>query len=68
MIKEIIVYTYICDRCSKNSSDEEENCGWNDAGYAWDCASDNDWIEHEGKHYCSGCYDYDNDDNLIIKD
>ena len=68
MIKEITVYTYICDRCGKNSSDVDEVCGWNDKGFAWDCADENNWIEHEGKHYCSDCYDYDNDDNLIIKD
>ena len=25
-----------------------------------------DWIEHEGKNYCSDCFNHDDDDKIII--
>ena len=26
-----------------------------------------EWIEEAGKHYCTDCYSYDDEDKLIIK-
>lgn len=28
---------------------------------------ESDWIKEEHNHYCPDCYEYDDDDNLIIK-
>lgn len=25
------------------------------------------WIEHEGKHYCPDCYEYDMNEEIVIK-
>ena len=67
MIKEIKVYTFICDNCGKDSSEDSDYSGWNDKGFAWECATEDNWIEYEGNHYCPTCYNYDNEDNLIIR-
>lgn len=67
MYKEIPMYTVICDCCGADSSEDSEYSAWNDKDFALDCAKEDNWIEHEEKHYCSNCYHYDDDDNLIIK-
>ena len=68
MIKEITVYTVICDRCGKDSNSGEEHCGWSDKDIAFDIAVDYaDFIEIDRKHYCSNCYFYDDDDNIIVR-
>jgi len=68
MIKEIAVYTIICDCCGKNSSDESGYCGWNNIEHAWDCAVEDNWAKNEDKHYCPDCYHYDDNNNLVIKE
>lgn len=68
MIKEITVYTVICDRCGKDSNDNGEHVGWVGKQNAIDIAIDyNYFIDVDGKHYCDDCYYYDDEDNLIIK-
>lgn len=68
MIIEVKMYTVKCDNCGEEWETDEYS-GWNDPDYAWDCASEDDWIEDEkvkDKHYCKECYSYDDDDNVII--
>ena len=67
MVKEVIMYTVICDNCGKDSNEGSALSVWTDKDYAIDVAIDKDFIEHEGKHYCEDCYYYDDDDNLVIK-
>lgn len=68
MIKEIIVYTVICDRCGKDSCDNTGYSGWNDKVYALDQAYDGWFIEIDGKDYCEDCHYYDDEDNLKAKE
>lgn len=67
MIKEVIVFTVVCDNCGKDSSDGCEHLGWDDENYALDCAMNADFIENNHSHYCPDCASYDDDDNFIIK-
>lgn len=67
MIKELKMYTVICDNCGKDCNEGEEYSCWNDIGYAEEVAMNADWIEEDDKHYCHDCYSYDDNDNLIIK-
>jgi len=67
MIKEIKMFTIICDNCGKDVCDGEEFSCWNDEGYVKDCASDADWVEHNNGDYCPNCYEYDDNDELIFK-
>ncbi len=66
MIKEITIYTVICDNCGVDSNANGEYMGWNDLEYAESLASEDDWIKDIDKHYCNDCYNYDDEDNLII--
>ena len=69
MIKEIICYTVICDRCGTNYYDGSCTVGYTDAEISLDEAIDEgNWKEIEEKHYCLMCYDYDDNDNLIVKE
>jgi hypothetical protein len=34
--------------------------------YAEDVAMEADWIREGDEHYCTDCFEYDDDDNLII--
>jgi len=66
MIKIVKMYTIICDNCGKDVNEGEEYAAWNDEGFAQDIAMEADWIKEDDKHYCTDCYEYDDDDNLII--
>jgi hypothetical protein len=68
MIKELKIYTVICDSCGKDSADGAEYAGWNDKDFSVDCAVDDDWVKHPDgiHHYCPNCYEYNDDDELVI--
>ncbi len=71
MIKELKMYTIICDGCGKDVCNGSEYSGWDDVDYVWDTADEESWIKNEDyddtHHYCPECYEYDDDDNLVIK-
>lgn len=67
MYKEFQTFTLICDNCGKDSNAECEYCGWDDKDYVLDCAKEDNWIEENDKHYCPDCYEYDDEDNLVLK-
>ena len=66
MIKEVTMFTVVCDNCGSDANEGEEYSCWNDKGYAIDTAMELDWIEEDDKHYCPKCFTYDDDDNLVI--
>ncbi len=65
MIKEVTMYTVICDNCGADVNKDQEYSCWGDRGYARDFAVDADWVEVDDKHYCDQCFSYD-DGNLVI--
>ncbi len=67
MIKEMTMYTAVCDECGQQLNVGDEIIAWNDKGYAEDIAMDSDWVTDNDKHYCPDCYYYDEDDKLIIQ-
>ena len=69
MIKEVIVYTVICDKCGKANAENSGHCGWTDKSYALDEALDYEWEMIDNKHYCPDCYEYDEDaDEYKVKE
>ena len=58
MIKEVIYYDIICDRCGKSFSEESEMC-YTDKDSALMVAEQSEWIDINGKHYCPDCYELD---------
>lgn len=70
MVKPVIMYTVICDNCGVDSNKDSDVSCWSEKSYSVDCAIDDGWIEDDSddeKHYCKHCYEYDEQDNLIIK-
>jgi hypothetical protein len=67
MIKELKMFTVICDNCKKSADDETDYSCWNEENFAEDVALEAGYIKEDDKHYCSNCFEYDDDDNLIIK-
>jgi len=67
MIKELTVYTVVCDRCAKDINEGEDYTCWNDKEYAQECALEARWIKEDDRHYCPDCYTHDDDDNIVIK-
>jgi hypothetical protein len=67
MIQEVTMFTIICDGCGKDVCDGTEYSAWNDTSYVVDSAIEENWHVEDGKHYCPDCFEYDDDDNLIIK-
>lgn len=61
-------YGIQCDRCREIF--EHPITGftiWVDTGAAFEYAQEYSWIEHEGKHYCPECYEYDLNEEIVIK-
>ena len=67
MIKEITVYTIICDNCGKDVNKDSGYSGWDDKDYVLDVARESDWHTEEDSQYCPDCFTYDDDDNIVIK-
>jgi hypothetical protein len=70
MIKEVQMYTVICDNCGKDCCEGSEYSCWNDSAAARDVAMDDNWTEDRDfdKHYCPDCWSYDDQDNVIINE
>ena len=66
MIKPVTYYTVACDNCGAEAFANDEYTAWNDAQFAEDCASEIGYTIDGEKHYCPKCYEYDDNDNLII--
>ena len=69
MIKPVIMYSVICDRCGKAFIDEFNGIvAWVDEGTAKEQAMESEWVEIGDKHYCPDCYEFDDElDEYIPK-
>lgn len=65
MIVEEIFYGVKCNRC-KEVYEDGEHSYWSDADSAIENATESEWIEQKGKHYCTNCYDIKEDTDEII--
>lgn len=66
MIKEVTMYTVICDNCGSDSCSGSEYSCWSDKSYAHEIAMESDWQTHEGKDYCPYCISLDDEDNIVV--
>jgi hypothetical protein len=67
MIEKVEMYTVVCDNCGEDVASGQEYSCWNDKSYAEDNAVDSDWHKEDDKHYCPNCFEFDDEDNLIIQ-
>jgi hypothetical protein len=68
MIQEVKMYTIFCDICGCDVNEGSEFAGWNDKSYLEDVAQEEGWKKLDDKHYCTECFEYDDDDELVIFD
>lgn len=62
MIKEVTMYSVVCDRCGKPFIDEFNGIvAWLDEGTAKEQAMESEWAEIGNKHYCPDCYEFDDE-------
>lgn len=68
MILKVDMYTVQCDNCKCTSGDyPSEYSAWNDKNGAEEEAMESGWTREEDNHYCPECYEYDDEDNLVVK-
>jgi len=67
MIKEVTMFTLVCDNCGKDVNEDTDFSCWNDKGVLKELADDQCWVEVEDKHYCHDCYIYDENDEILVR-
>jgi hypothetical protein len=68
MLKEVKMFTVVCDNCDKDENADAEYSAWSDAQFAEDVAMEADWLKEGAKHYCPECFSYGENDELILKE
>jgi hypothetical protein len=67
MIKEVKMFTLVCDCCGKDVNEDTAYSCWNETSYLHDLADDEGWAKDGDKDYCEDCFEYDDNDQLIIE-
>ncbi len=62
---KIEMYTVKCDNCHDEFQTNDYSC-FTDKQLSWEQAEHWTWTEHEGNHYCDECWDYGDEDEIII--
>lgn len=65
MIVQEIFYGVKCDRC-REIYEAGDYAYYSEKNSVIEDATDNDWIEQNGKHYCPDCYTLDEETDEII--
>lgn len=66
-VVEVKMFTVICDNCKKSADEGTDYSCWSDENYAKETADEAGYVKSDDLHYCPNCFEYDDDDNLIIK-
>lgn len=67
MIKQLTMYTLICDNCGQDASEGEDYSCWSEPDWVIDGAEESGWYV-EDKHYCPDCFSWDDEDKLVINE
>lgn len=59
MIKQVTMYSMVCDRCGKTLFYDDYVSAWPDECSVNGVAQDCEWKNIDGKDYCPDCYEYD---------
>lgn len=66
MIQEVKMYTINCDNCGSNLNEGSEYSCWVDENSTEEIRQDEGWEKVGNKHYCTECFEYDEDYNIEI--
>jgi hypothetical protein len=67
MVKEVKMFTIVCDGCGKDVNEDSDYSCWNDINYNEEIRQEAGWEKVDDKHYCNKCFECDDNDELIIK-
>ena len=65
-IQKVQMFTVICDNCKESADEGTDYSCWSDENVAKDVAMGSGFINENDNHYCPKCYNYNDDDELII--
>lgn len=69
MVKEKTFYGIKCDGCGRMLPGEwDADAYYETKDFIEEVAIDSDWKKLRGKHYCPDCYQYGDNDELILRD
>ncbi len=66
MVKEVKMYTIVCDGCGCDVNEDSGYSCWSDVEHNEEIANDSDWMKVGDKHYCNDCFEYDDNDELVL--
>jgi len=66
MIKEVTMFTVVCDNCGMSADEGTEYSAWTDKVGAVEAAIGNDWENLIDKDYCPLCFTYNDSDEIVI--
>ena len=67
MLKEVKMFTIVCDSCGCDVNEPSDYSCWNDENCVEEIRLEASWEKVDDKHYYNNCYEYDDNDELIIK-
>jgi predicted lipoprotein with Yx(FWY)xxD motif len=65
MIKEVTMYTIVCDRCGVDACEGQDYSAWSDIDGARESTTDG-WLLIEDKDYCENCQQWNDDESQLI--
>ncbi len=65
MIKEVTMYTIVCDRCGKDACEGTDYSGWDCIEGVRESACEG-WLHEDGKDYCWGCVEWNHDESELV--
>lgn len=69
MIKEVKMFTIVCNICGRDANEGDEFAAWTEIDPTYDNAENSGWYmekHDEDIHYCMNCHSFDEDDNLVV--
>lgn len=65
-VQKVEMFTVICDNCQESADKGTDYSCWNDENQAKDVAMEANFTNENGLDYCPKCYEYNDEDELII--
>jgi hypothetical protein len=66
MLKQVTMYTIVCDGCGKDVNADTDYSCWSEIEHNEEVRHEAGWEKLDEKHYCTDCFEYDDNDELII--
>lgn len=65
-IEKVKMFTVVCDNCKVSADEGTDYSCWNDENHAKEVAMESGFVTENNNHYCPKCYEYNDEDELVI--